>query len=312
MKNCQSCNTSLLPNALYCHNCGKQADGDGVVCFECNNVNPKASRFCYRCGTPINIKYTPKPNITPVYGLDFNDIPTLPIQLHEAFKVSISWALEQEGNAEKEALFLQTFDKSPFRQKYLEEATILMTQEFEALFEERGISSFKVIEKEIETQFSVLLERFFIEFCNPLLPHPLSAHILHYQDANLQHTNLQQMIVDYLELDKEALVYYIKAIEIPLKKLKNARATFFSPQTGETPYVFIDQTLLRSGKEGCILTAKAIYWKSYFQKSAKVNFAEIEKLLYFQDRLEINDIYLNINESTNYKLYKLLSRLRTL
>lgn len=311
-KNCQSCNTHLLPNALYCHNCGKQAEGDGVVCFECKNVNPAAARFCARCGSGINLKYTPKPNISPVYGIDFNDIPTLPTQLHEAFKVYVCWALEQEHQSEKEALFLQTLEKSGFRQQYLEEATVLMTQEFELLFEMHGIGSFEQIEQNIETQFARLLERFLVDFCNPFLPKTLSKNILHYQEATLRSTNLHQMVLDYLDLDNENLTAYTNAIDIPFKKLKNARSTFFQPQTGEIPYIFIDQTLLGSGKEGCILTAKALYWKSYFQKSAQVQFSEIEKLVFFNDRLEINNIYFNVNPSVNYKLYRLLFRLRTL
>jgi ribosomal protein L40E len=312
MKNCLSCNTTLLPDALFCHGCGKQSDGDGVVCFECNNLNPKGARFCSRCGTPINIQYTPKPNISPIYGLDFNDIPTLPTQLSEAFKVSISLALETENNIEKEALFLQTFDKGDFKQQYLEEITVLMTQEFEDIFEERGISAFKVIETEIEKQFAALLERFFIDFCNPLLPHQLTKQILQYQEASFLTTNLHRMINDYLHLEEEALISYSSAIDIPLKKLKNARSTFFKPKAGEIPYVFIDHTLLRSGKEGCIVTAKAIYWKAYFQKSARIEFSTIQKLTYYKDRVEINDIYLNINPSINYKIYRLLARLKSM
>lgn len=312
MKKCQSCNTALLPSALFCHNCGKQTDGDGVVCFACHNVNPSSARFCYRCGTAINIQYTPNPNISPIYELDFNDIPTLPTQLTEAFKVSISLAIEQEHNAEKEALFLQTFDKSPFRRQYLEEATVHMTQEFEEVFEERGISAFKVIEHEIERQFSILLERFFVEFCNPLLPFPISNTIFRYNNIFQQSNSLSQMINDYLDLEEENVVFYANAIEMPFKKLKNARSTFFHPQTGETPCLFIDQSLLRSGKEGTILTARSIYWKAYFQKSAQIHYNQINKLRFYADRLEINGIYLNISPSINYKLYRLLHRLRTL
>jgi len=312
MKNCLSCNTTLLPNALFCHSCGKQSDGDGLVCFECKNINPKGARFCSRCGTPINIEYTPKPNISPIYGLDFNDIPTLPTQLSEAFKVSISLALDAENNLEKEALFLQTFTKSDFRQQYLEEATVLMTQEFETAFEEQGSNAFKVIETEVEKQFAALLERFFIAFCTPLLPRELPKQILHYQEANILTTNLPQMLNDYLHLEEEALISYNSAIDIPLKKLKNARSTFFKPKAGETPYVFIDHTILRSGKEGCIMTAKAIYWKAYFQKSARIEYSAIQKLAYYKDRVEINGIYLNITPSINYKIYRLLARLRTL
>ena len=84
-KHSKSSHTELLNGALFCHNCGKQVDGEGVVCFACKMVNPSASRFCSRCGTPLNVQYTPNPNISPLYGLDFGDIPTLPTQLMDAF-----------------------------------------------------------------------------------------------------------------------------------------------------------------------------------------------------------------------------------
>lgn len=310
MSHCQSCHTPLEPNALYCHNCGKQTTGDGVICFACNNVNPQSSRFCFRCGTPINVQYTPNPNISPIYSLDFNDIATLPTQLYEAFKVYLGMALEQEDNSAKEALFLEILEHSSFRVQYLEEDTVLMTQQFEQLFQVQGSQSFVQIEQTIERHFAPLLERFFIEFCSHLLPNALPKRILNYQEQAVEAHLLRQMIHDYLVLEQETVTAYINAIEIPFKKLKNARNTFFSPQPGEIPYVFIDQTLLRSGKEGCILTANAIYWKAYFQKSAQVAFSKIEQLHFHSDRLEINGIYLNINPSINYKLYHLLQRLK--
>lgn len=311
-KKCQSCHTALLPNALYCHNCGKQADGEGVVCFACQNVNPASSRFCARCGTAINVQYTPSPNITPVYSLDFNDIPTLPTQLREAFRVFVSLAVELEHNQDQELAILEQLEKSNFRQKYLEEETVLMTQEFESWFEERGVAAFGAIEQYIDHKFLGLLERFFVEYCQDLTPFPLPKAILNYQEASLHYSNLQRLLLDYLEVDQEPLLLYTNAIEIPLKKLKNARAAFFRPQAGETPYLFIDQTLLRSGKEGCILTAKGIYWKAYFQRAAAVPYTALERLAYHPDHVEINGIYLNISPSFNYKLYHLLSKLKSL
>ncbi len=311
-KNCQSCYTTLLPNALYCHNCGKQADGEGVVCFVCQNVNPAASRFCARCGTPINVKYTPSPNITPVYSLDFNDIPTLPTQLREVFRVFVSIAIELENNQEQELAILALLEESDFRQQYLEEETVLMTQEFEAWFEERGVAAFSPIEQFIDQKFIVLLERFFVSYCSTLTPFPLPKEILHYQEASLHYSNLQRLLLDYLAVEEENVLAYTNAIEIPLKKLKNARAAFFQPQAGETPYLFLDQTLLRSGKEGCILTSKGIYWKAYFQRAAAVAYTALERLVYYDDHLEINGVYFNVNPSFNYKLYRLLSRLKAL
>lgn len=311
-KNCQSCHTTLLPNALYCHNCGKQADGEGIVCFVCQNVNPASSRFCARCGTAINVKYTPSPNITPIYGLDFNDIPTLPTQLREAFRVFVSLTIELESNQEQEVAILTLLEESDFRQKYLEEQTVLMTQEFEAWFEERDVAAFRPIEKFIDQKFLILLERFFVEHCQELTPFPLPKNILHYQEASLHYSNLQRLILDYLAVEEGKLLVYTNAIEIPLKKLKNARAAFFKPKAGETPYLFIDQTLLRSGKEGCILTAKGIYWKAYFQRAASLLYTDLERLSYHPDHVAINGLYFNISPDFNYKLYRLLTRLKSL
>lgn len=311
-QHCKSCETPLIPGAQYCHNCGKQVDGQGVICFSCQTVNPLASRFCSRCGTPLNVQYTPNPHITPLYGLDFDDIPTLPTQLSNAFRTFVSLSIEQENNREKEPHILTILDSSPFKQQYLEEATVLMTQTFEAAFEAQGIAAFAAIERAIDQRFVPLLERLYIEFCPKLLPQPLPQAILNYQDATLKTVNLAHLILDYLDVDNEPLLLYTNAIEIPLKKLKNARATFFKSQDREVPCLFIDQTLLRSGKEGCIVTEKALYWKAYFQRAAKVTYCELDHLSFQADHLKINGLYFNVNASFNYKFYRLLVRLKTL
>ena len=118
------------------------------------------------------------------------------------------------------------------------------------------------------------------------------------------------MIADYLCLEEENLTSYLSAIEIPLNKLKNARKIFFSPQAGEVPLFFLDYTLFKSGKEGIVMTERAIYWKHHFHKHAAIDYKNIDRLEYHNDHLEINGIYLNITASFNYKLYKLLARLK--
>jgi hypothetical protein len=307
---CQSCLTPLLTNARFCHHCGKEAGGDGVVCFDCNTVNPSGARFCSTCGSGINIQYSPNPYISPIYGLNFEDIPTLPSQLTEAFRVLLCLAIAQENAKEKEMLFLHLFQHSDFIQKHLEEATVLMTQEFEEIFDQTGSSAFSGIEQIIERKFTQLLELFFIRYAQDLIPHPLPSAILHYQDTPLEAIHKQRMLIDYLQPDEENLTIYTSAIEIPLPKLKNARKIYFKPTTGETPLLFLDYTLFKSGKEGIVMTAKGIYWKHHFHKNAQVAYHQIKQLAYFDDRLEINGIYLNITPQFNYKLYKLLGRLK--
>lgn len=307
---CQSCLTPLLPKARFCHHCGKEAGGDGVVCFNCNTVNPAEARFCSTCGNGINIQYSPNPYVSPIYGLNFEDIPTLPSQLTEAFRVALCLAVVQESAKEKEALYLHIFQNSNFQQQHLEEATVLMTQEFETIFEQTGSSAFTGIEQTIERKFTQLLELFFITYTQDLLPYPLPKAILNYQDIPLEAIPKQKMLIDYLQPEEENLSIYTSAIEIPLPKLKNARKIYFQPSIGETPLLFLDYTLFKSGKEGIVMTAKGIYWKHHFHKNAHVAYHQINQLAYFDDRLEINGIYLNITPSFNYKLYKLLYRLK--
>ena len=310
MEQCKSCNTSIFPEALFCHNCGRQTERVKIICSECKNVNPKDARFCFRCGSPIDISYSPKPYISPIFGLDFSNIQTIPRQISESFERSLSIALEYENNTEKEALFLAIYHESDFKTTQLEEACILLTQEFEELYDERGKSAFNVIEKRLDQQFAQLFECFAIEYCNHLLAQPLPKSILAFKDNNIRSHNLGLMIRTYLEipLDKQ---HFFQAVEIPLAVLKNTRKTFFY-NSDKPPLFFCDLSILQNGKEGLILNSDSIYWKCCFHKSAFMKYTEINNIHYYSDHLKINGIYLNVDAAFNYRLYRLLIRLKTM
>lgn len=313
MKTCKCCNTELRDTAQYCHNCGLQVEGNALVCLKCSTPNPGNAKFCFNCGFPINVQYTPKAHISPRFKLDFNDIATLPAQLKDAFLLYVSYLSELEGNAENQAHLAETtFETSGFRRDIFDEVVIKLVAQLEKFYQIDNAAAFPKIEKQIDLSFLDLGELFWIKYMPSLQRFPLSKSILNYQGSIKASINLQQMIQDYLQLSEETLVYYLHAVDIPIKKLSNARKSFFNHDSGEFPIVLIDQTLFGSSKEGLVFSQKALYWKAAFHKSMRVPFEKINNLKYYTNYLEINGAYCNLTETLNYKIYKLLNRLKVI
>jgi ribosomal protein L40E len=311
VKICKSCQSSLLDVASFCHNCGREVQGNAIICLKCNTPNPAEAKFCFNCGHPINLQYQPKPNISPYFKLDFNDIATLPTQLKDAFLLFISILLEKENQAELEASVLKAFDQSGFRLEVFEEESVHIATLFEQLFKHKGTKAFPEIEKICTTAFLDFSELLWIKYCPQLLSFSLSKDVLAYQKREAQSINLAQMIRDYLQMEEEAVMYYLNAVEIPPKKMKNARKSFFKHDSGEYPYLFIDQTIFGSAKEGVVLTQKGLYWKVHFHKAQYIPYKKIKDLQLFSKHLEINKQYFNISNSFNYKFFKLLYRIKS-
>lgn len=321
MKTCKSCETVLMDVAQFCHNCGRQVAGNAIVCLKCSTPNPGHAKFCFNCGYPINVQYIPKTHISPRFKLDFNDVATLPTQLKDAFLLYISYLLEIEGIVHTEnqihlpeqgAALLLTFETSGFRRIVFEEAALQLAETLEQLYTEGRAAAFPVIESRVELLFLDVGELFWLEYVPHLMPFPLSKAILRYQGSSFSTVNLQQMIHDYLMLSDEPLVFHLHAVDIPIKKLSNARKGFFKHDSGEFPLVFIDQTLFGSGKEGLIITQKNIYWKAAFHKAESVPLNQIQKIKYLKNHIEINGLYCNLTDSLNYKLFKLLYRIKVI
>jgi len=313
MKTCKSCETELRDTAQYCHNCGLQVEGNAIVCLKCSTPNPSNAKFCFNCGYPINIQYVPKVHISPRFKLDFDDVITLPIQLKEAFLLYISYLSELEGTEDSLVHGLErSFENTGFRRAVFDEKILALITIIEELYEESQAAAFPLIEMHIDQTFLDLGELFWIKYMPSLQLYPMPKDILNYQDSSANTVNLQQMVQDYLNLEEEPLVHYVHAVNIPLKKLSNARKGFFKHDSGEFPIVFIDQTIFGSGKEGLIFSQKGIYWKAAFHKSEMISFKQLNEIKYFSKHIEINGLYCNLTESLNYKMYKLLNRLKVI
>lgn len=303
---CDNCEAQLLSKARFCHVCGTKVVQHPLPCPSCGSENPAEAKFCHSCGHPLQVA-TQQEQYQARYDVDWEDIPTLPTQLRELFIQFIREHLQAEGDPRQEGASIEAFYHTGF-QTYFEGQAIRLTQRLERLLEET--QSLRRVEQQLEQQFYRLLDRFFIRYARKLLPHPLPTAIIHYENSRWETVNLQQMILDFLFLEEEQELYYPNAIEIPYKKLQRARKSFLRYESGETPLLFCDQTVLRSGREGFAFTQKALYWKAHFHRPARVFLHSIQELQRKDKRLTINGQYFNISPSLNYKLFKLLKKIQ--
>lgn len=316
-KHCKACNVHLPLDARFCHQCGKQVD---LLCPECGKLNLPEARFCQACGYPINLVYqapkAPEEKKTrrkiASFSIDFEELQSLPQQLSQAFLAYISRALSKEGQDEKELLYLDAFETRNFRREVFEEEALLLAQELETAYLNADELAFSALEEKIEGLFAQLYMQFLLLYTKDFLPQALSPRVLRYYEQDKEGIELSSLIRDFLQIEQEPLRSYTQAIQIPLKTLGNAKARFYFPQPGELPLLFIDTTLLGSGKEGLVLSDRAIYWKSYMHQAEKLAYSEIHALKRKSNYIEINELYFNSNESLNYKLFKLLQFLKKL
>jgi hypothetical protein len=234
---------------------------------------------------------------------------SLPQQLRQRFQ---SYALSQciaDGGADQQPLYLGAIESFAFRTEVLEPYLIELTERLE-----QGLTRVK------QADLDALIERYFqqiywyllVRYAKSFTPHPLSERILQYSVLEPQGINVHNLMLDHLALSEEKGKYYTAAVQIPVTKLHNARKNFFFHQPGEVPFVFLDQTLFGTGKEGLILSNQGLYWKTTFHAPATVRFKELHQLKFFTNHLEINGIYCSVSPSFNYKLLKLLQRLQQL
>jgi uncharacterized RDD family membrane protein YckC len=62
---CQHCNRQSLPEARFCHLCGRPIEPQ---CRFCNTVNPQGSNFCYSCGNRLAEEQTAHTEHQPAPG----------------------------------------------------------------------------------------------------------------------------------------------------------------------------------------------------------------------------------------------------
>ncbi len=309
MNKCNNCNTSILNDARFCHNCGTKVISATITCPDCHTSNLVKAAFCKSCGYFFSKKNAPRESYDAIYPLNFKETNSIAPDLKEYFFKDFLEQIREEQNLKKYDQYLERFYDSDFGKNFEVRLNQLAEEAYSIHAKQNGNVQRKV-DQMIYSNFNNLLDHFIILFCHDLNSTQLSEEILAYHDAKKETVDLQLMILDYLHLENEKEDFFIDFVTMPVKKLRNASIAFLFPAKDEKIMLIADQTIFGSCKEGFSLTEKGIYWKAHFEKANKVFFHELISIKIEKDWITINGHFFNVSPSVNIKMMKLLRKLK--
>jgi hypothetical protein len=180
------------------------------------------------------------------------------------------------------------------------------------MYADKGKTGIESIEMHAERELRGLVQYHIIQVCSEINTIQLPQQILKYEATHAGNIDLKTMITDYLELEKERIVYYTDFIVMPSDKLKNAAMNFLHAARNEKIYFITDQSLMGNNKEGFAMTEFGIYWKMPMQKPQKVYYHQLNQLVKDGEWMTINKQFFHANPTLNTKLLFLLDKLRAI
>lgn len=310
MKTCNNCNTSILPDARFCHNCGnKIIDQNNITCPDCHTSNPLNAAFCKSCGYFFSRKNTPREFYDAQYPLNFKETNSIASDLRKYFFNDFQKKIMEEQDLKKYNQYLERFYDADFGKNFEVRLNQLAEEAYSIHAKQEGNVQRKV-DQMLSFNFNNLLDHFTILYCKDLNSTHFSEEILAYYNVKKETVDLQLLILDYLNLENEKEDFYIDFVTMPVKKLRNASIAFLFPEKDEKIMLIADQTIFGSCKEGFSLTEKGIYWKAHFEKAKKVYFHELTYIKKEKDWITINGHFFNVSPSVNIKMMKLLRKLK--
>jgi len=326
--NCTNCKTKLLKNARYCHSCGTEVVTNIKPCPHCDAKNPSNAKFCHACGQSMEIrkqkektskkeekakKEAPVPRYEPIYPITFkSDIDKITEQIKTHFFKALKKRVKEQSSESRYSDYLELFYSSGFN--YFFDGRI--NQLTHIILPLKAIDSDRAaikIDQLLDEGFEMLLDRFTIEHTRHFNEIQLSNADLRYQFAKRSEVDNEQIVFDYLDLEKEKNEkIYTNFVNMPVAKIRNASQHFLFPARDEPILVIGDQTVFGSCREGFAFTTKALYWKAHFNKAQKAYYHELFEVKKEADWVSINGHYFHINRSMNFKISKLLKKLREL
>jgi len=287
MRNCQFCDKELLDEARFCHHCGAKVK---------NLVADTAEQV---------LTYETK------YPLNFRQLKGLSSEIKQYFVQALDRRIAETQNPAKKKHYMNRLMQSDF-QKVFELRAHQLAEDAYTIHSKQGNTIPQEVDQLLTKSFNGLLDYFMVKYCQDLNEVNIPDEALKYEGKKKEETDLQKMVVDFLDLESEEVKIYTDFITMPLRKLQNASRNFLFPAKDEKVLLIADQTVFGTCREGFALTEDALYWKSHFKDPQKVFYHQIESVKKEKDWLLINEIFFNVNPSINGKMVFLLNRLKGL
>lgn len=287
MRNCQFCDKELLEEARFCHHCGAKVK------------IPVADT------TEQTVSYEAK------YPLNFRNLKGLSSEIKQYFVQALDRRITETQNPTKKKHYMNRLMQSEF-QKVFELRARQLAEETYTIHSKQGTTIPQEVDQLLTKSFNGLLDYFMVKYCQDLNEVNIPDEALKYEGKKKVETDLQKMVVDFLDLESEEVKIYTDFITMPLRKLQNASRNFLFPAKDEKVLLIGDQTVFGTCREGFALTEDALYWKSHFKDPQKVFYHQIESVKKEKEWLLINEIFFNVNPTINGKMVFLLNRLKAL
>ena len=309
MKKCTHCNTDLLDNARFCHDCGTKVLVEAIECPNCNNTNSAIEKFCINCGFNFAIEKNNSPTYQSRYPIDFKESQTISEQIKVYFFRFFKNKIREEQDLNRYEVYLKKLYTSEYG-KSLEMRMQHLAEEAYSIHASQEDSIPQKVDQMLDKSFNSQLNHFITMFCKDINEFKIPEETLAYEEAKKSDIDLQTMILHFLELKNEKEIFYTDFILMPIQKLKNASQAFLFPGKDEKIMLIADQTIFGSCKEGFAMTEDGLYWKAHFENPQKVMYKDIYEVKKEKDWIAVNGLFFNVNPSVNVKMLKLLRKLQ--
>jgi len=336
MTHCQHCGSKLLKSAKFCHNCGEAVVLKMEACTTCNTLNPIHAIYCIGCGESLRTdpeqqaeqqQYSQKEApqgqtekvdaekfdkntfvYQPIYNITLDNLLLMQEEIKNYFFKSLRITVQTISDEKKYSEYVQTFYDSGFN-FYFSQRSRQLIDDLQLIPNLYPNDIDYQIDLLIDNTFESLLDRFITTHTQELNTWQ-PPDVTRWELIKKEDLDVEKMIFDYLDITDDDTKHYLNFINVPLPKLKNAHKSFLFAEKTERLLVLSDQTIFGSCKEGYAITNKGIYWKAFFNKPNHYFFEELYDIRREQDWIKVNGQYFHVDEKMNFKLLKLLKKLR--